>query len=172
MPTTELRMEARFRTLEVAVKDLTGNVHRLVEALQVVGQLSAAQQEQAARQSATEELAVKAQALSRTRDRAVRRVQRLTSITVAIAVPTVSLLAYWTLTVQVSQQFSKVQNDLTTSCLVRNQTNVVIPQRRDQAIADAYTALRDPVMAKIYQDSANALSKSAADCSIYKRVTK
>ncbi len=171
MPTDDRPAELRFRTLEAAVMELTVNVHSLVEALRVVGALTAAQQEQAVRQAVTEDEAENAQALALARYKRINMVQRLTAIAVAVAVPAVSLLAYWSLAVQVDQQFAKQQDDLTASCQLRNEANVFIPRRRELALAAAYEST-NPTVAAIHRESADALAKVAVDCSIYKTVTR
>lgn len=171
MPMDDRPAELRLQSLEAAVLDLTVNVRNLVDALQVVGELSAAQHEQATRQIAGELRAKEEHDLAQARFRRVTMVQRVTAVTVAIAVPAVSIIAYWSLTVQVNQEFTREQNDLTNSCELRNNANVFIPRRRELALAAAY-ATSDPAVAKIHQDSADALAKVVVDCSLFTRKEK
>jgi hypothetical protein len=162
--------ERRLLTLEAAVLDLTRNVRKLVDALQVVGALTSEQHEQAARQSSIELQAAEAQALSLARYRRTTMMQRITGLVIVIVVPLVSLIAYWSLTNQVNQQFIQEQNGRTAACQLRNQTNVFIPEAQDRALALAFAS--NPPVARIHLRAADALAKAVVDCSIYKRAAK
>jgi hypothetical protein len=161
----------RLQTLETAVLDLTHSVRQLVDALQVIGALTAEQHEQAVRQSSIELQASESKALSLTRYRRIMIMQRVTGIVIAIVVPAVSLIAYWSLTAQVNKQFTEEQNDRTASCILRNQTNVFIPERQDRDLASAF-ASTNPAVAKIQIKAADALAKAVVDCSIYNKPSK
>jgi hypothetical protein len=171
MTPTEPRVEQRFQTLEAAVLDLTLNVRKLVEALQVVGALTAEQHEQAVRQSTIEDEAEATKTFAQARYRRVILMQRLIAIIIAVVIPGASLLAYWSLTSDVNRELVKEQNDLTTSCELHNAVSVTIPEQRELALASAWKTTH-PLVAKIHQRSADELAKGVVDCSIYKKVPK
>ena len=163
--------EARFQGLEEASLDLAVQVGTLVRALQVVAELQKAQQDQSERQAATEAQVTRDQIIALDRYRRVNRVQLMTAIGVAVAVPMVSLLAYWTLTVQVNAQFTETTDDLFATCEKRNYANVSIPQKREQELAEAFK-IKDPLVSAIHTRSAADLAASRVDCSRYKKDSK
>lgn len=155
--------EERFASLEDASRALSADVSALNLTLQVVAQLQIEQREQAARQAKTEEAIKAAKVESEMRDTRTRKVVNTVALTLAVLLPLVSILVYWSLIQHVNQLLQAQQTGLYSSCTVRNEATMA-NVLREKELAKTEPL---PAIAKIHQDSAVALSKSVVDCTRY-----
>jgi hypothetical protein len=160
--------EERFASLEEASRALSADVSALNLTLQVVAQLQTEQREQATRQAKTEESVKTAKVESELRDARTRQVVNMVALTLAVLLPLVSILVYWSLLNHVNSLIAQQQADRFASCTVRNAATLENVRRETEL---GKIEPNDTVRA-IHVQSAQILQKGVIDCNRYKVNTK
>jgi len=164
--------EVRIDSLEGAVHALTSNVSKLVDALNIVGALTAKQWEQADLQAATDRRAATAKALAEVRYKRTKRVQRGSFAALCAAIIIMPLIAYAIVTTKVDNQIKRQRADLAVTCAIRNKVNVEAPVLRERELAAHSKDINDLVAQRIHLESVDALLAGAVDCNRYLRDVK
>lgn len=158
-------LEQRFASLEEASRGLSLDVQTLNDALRTVAQLTVEQAAQKRRQDDADQALIDAKTQADARENRNRRTFGGLALGLAVILPLASILVYAALISHVNDLLSAQQSGFFNSCSLRNQAtrdNV----SRENALADANT---DPVIVRIHRSSAENLSRSIVNCSVYLR---
>jgi hypothetical protein len=153
-------LEERFASLEESTRSLSADVRSLVVALQAIKEIEARQREIATRTAATETKLSKAEVAAKEREKRTRKAVGMTGLAMAVLLPAVSILVYWSLISHVNDLLDQGRKDRLASCQTRNggtQSNL----DREQILARLE---KDPAARKAHADSAEQLSHSLVDC--------
>jgi cell division protein ZapA (FtsZ GTPase activity inhibitor) len=157
-------LDARFAGLEAASRGLSADVTALNSTLLVVADLQRKQREQAARQQKTEQEIAAARQMNAERDARTRTATRAFATALAILIPLISILVYWSLIVHVNELLSTQSADRFTGCQVRNDAT-----RENATRENALGQLEsDPKLKALHLDSAAQLNRSLVNCDKYK----
>lgn len=155
--------EERFASLEESNRALAADVRTLTSTLRVVNDLQKEQAEQRTRQDEADRKLISAKTEADERDARTRKIVGGVSLALAIVLPLVSMLVYFSLIQHVNELLQSQQMSFFKSCSIRNQAtrdNIA----RELALADAD---KDKDVKQIHTASAQALSKSIVDCNQY-----
>lgn len=153
-------LEERFASLEESTRSLSADVRSLVVALQAIKEIEARQREIATRTAATEAKLSKAEIAAKAREKRTRKAVSTIGLAMAVLLPAVSILVYWSLITHVNNLLDQGRQDRLASCQTRNggtQSNL----DRERILANI---VKDPAERKVHADSAEQLSHSLVDC--------
>ncbi len=157
--------ETRFASLEAASRSLSLDVRTLNETLQVVGALQKEQAETRRRQDEADRNLAIAKSEADARESRTRRTFGGVSLALAILLPVVSMVVYYSLIQHVDDLLAAQRANSFMSCTIRNEAAKANIQR-ELTLAD----LEDRAALKtVHRDSAQALRASLVDCSQFQR---
>jgi hypothetical protein len=157
-------LERRFATLEEASRNLSLDVQALTETLKVVSQLQVEQREQRRKQTELDEAIVQARRDAQERNARTRKTFLLGIGALAVILPLVSVLVYWSLLANVNQLLREQRATSYASCQTRNQSTAD-QAAREQALADAE---KDQTLRVVHSRSAEQLRSGTVNCSKFK----
>lgn len=160
-PTIRLAaIDAKFAALEEASRSLSADVQTLNSHLEVVNKLQTEQREISRRNEETQRHLNKVETEAVERSKRTQRVLRWVGWGMAVLIPLVSILVYWSTIAHVNDLLSQSRAERLRGCEIRNEATRA-HQRREDALAAAES---DPLKKRIHEESARELTRLTVDC--------